>query len=58
MQFVIHQVMHRIFLGKSGRQLVAMLPDSLHQIAGHADVERAVALTGKDVGGGLHGSDE
>ena len=47
--------MNCIFFGEAFNQIVFMLPHALHQVAGHTDVERAVAFTGKDVNGWLHG---
>jgi hypothetical protein len=41
--------LYAIALGKTWNDLIAVLPDALHQIVGHPDVKRAVRFVCKDV---------
>ena len=46
--------MHPIAFGKPFHQIILMFPDALYQITGHAHIQSAIALTGKNINGGLH----
>ena len=48
--------MHTVLAGKALRQVVLVLLHALHQVGRHADIERAAALAGENVDGGLHGT--
>ena len=45
--------MDPVFFGETFDQVISMLPDALHEIAGNADVKRSISLAGEDVNGGL-----
>lgn len=45
--------MDAVFFGETLDQVISMLPDALHEIAGNADVKRSISLAGEDVNGGL-----
>ena len=49
MHLKIHQGVYPVRLGESFDQAMFVLPNTFPQIAGDADVQRAVAFTGKDV---------
>ena len=49
----IDQHVDLVLFGESRDQLIFVFPDSLDQVAGHADVEGAIALAGEDVDGWL-----
>ena len=48
-----HEPVHPVPAGETSRHVVPVFPHAPHQVAGHADVQRAVALAGEDVDGGL-----
>ena len=45
--------MDPVFFGETFDQVISMLPDALHKIAGNADVKRSISLAGENVNGGL-----
>jgi hypothetical protein len=48
--------MHAVLLGKSLDQTVPVLPNTLHEVTGDADVESAVSFAGENINGRLlHG---
>lgn len=53
MALVPNQRMNAVFFGEPFRQLVFVLPNTLHEIGGHACIERTVSATGKDINAGL-----
>ena len=48
-QLKVHQLVDRIFGRMPRRHVIAMLVKPLKQVRGHADIERAVKLTRKDI---------
>ena len=48
-----HQPMHAVVLRVAGYLIVLVLPNASGQVAGDADVERAVAMAGEDVDAGI-----
>jgi hypothetical protein len=46
-----------MFLREPLDQIAAMLPHAFDQVGCHADVQRAVSLTGEEVNAGLYQSD-
>jgi hypothetical protein len=56
MLFKPHQPMDLVLVAKAIEDIVSMLPNPPDQIAGHADIERAVGPVGQQVNAGLfHG---
>ena len=55
MLFNIHQCMYAVFLGKSLRGFVFMLPHASGQVAGYTRVQGSVALAGHYVHDRLFG---
>ena len=49
MRLVPDEMMTAIFLGEAGRDLIAMFPDPLCEIAGYPDVDRSVTLACHDI---------
>src|SRR5436305_4232453 len=49
MHFKPNKLLHSILLGESGKHLILVHPNSLHEIIGHANIQGAVSLTRKDV---------
>jgi hypothetical protein len=45
-QLEIHEAMHAVFFGETLNRIIFVLPDTLYQVASHANVKRAVALAG------------
>ena len=52
-EFRINQPLDPVALGESFEDLRPMLPNALLDVAGHADVEGAIALAGQDADTGL-----
>ena len=48
-----HQRMNLVLLAKAIKDIVIVLPHPLDQIAGHADVKRAVGSVGEQINAGL-----
>jgi hypothetical protein len=47
--FIIYQLVHVIFLGKSIHELVFMLVETAFEVVGHADVHDFIVPIGEDV---------
>jgi len=47
--FVIDQRMDGVCFGEAVDRVGFMLPNAPHKIAGHADIERALAFAGQDI---------
>jgi hypothetical protein len=53
MKFEVRKHMHAIGFTEAFSRIIAMLPDALNQIAGHADIQRTIPAVGQNVYGGL-----
>ena len=46
---IAHHTENAVAACETGESAIAMLPDTLHQIRRHANVDRAIALAGEDI---------
>jgi hypothetical protein len=53
MKFKVNEQMNLMHFAESIDHIVSMLPDSLYEIAGYADIQSAVALACENIDSGL-----